>query len=99
VISLTVPGKPTRSKTYRELVRAEWMAAGRPSLDAGPFTLSARFYGAAANTKLDGLVKAMLDALDTFALIDDSQCVCLSGCHKLPVDADGARAVVELWSV
>jgi hypothetical protein len=44
-------------------------------------------------------VKAILDALNGLAFEDDRQCVCLSGCHKLPVDADGARAVVELWSM
>jgi Endodeoxyribonuclease RusA. len=46
---------------------------------------------------IDNLVKAILDALNKLAFDDDKQLMCLSGCHKLPVDADGARAVVELW--
>lgn len=88
---------PARSKTYRLLVQAEWMAAGRPSLGAEPFSASLRFYGARATADLDNLVKAILDALNTLAFVDDSQLVCLSGVHKLPADARGTRAEVDLW--
>jgi crossover junction endodeoxyribonuclease RusA len=88
---------PKRSKTYRETVQAEWMAAGRPALGDVPFAASMRFYGARVTADLDNLVKAILDALNELAFADDKQLTCLSGCHKLPVDADGARAVVELW--
>lgn len=114
-VSLTVRGRPTplqrsrtssgrhylpaRSRAYRELVQAEWMAAGRQSLGSAPFTMSARFYGANPRADLDNLCKGVLDALSTLAFDDDSQLVCLSGCHKLPADADGARAEVELWAV
>jgi len=58
-IKLIIPGKPVplqrsrtqrgkhylpaRSKTYRLLVQAEWMVAGRPSLGAAPFAASMRF--------------------------------------------------------
>jgi crossover junction endodeoxyribonuclease RusA len=88
---------PPRSKAYRELVQASWMAAGRPSLGAASFTCSARFYGANARADLDNLFKAVLDALNMLAFADDRQLVCLSGCHKLPVDADGPRAEIDLW--
>jgi len=90
---------PTRSRTYRELVQAEWMAAGRQSLDDAPFTASMRFYGANARADLDNLVKAVLDALNGLAFVDDKQLVCLSGCHKLPVDDNGPRAMLALWAV
>jgi crossover junction endodeoxyribonuclease RusA len=88
---------PKRSQAYRETVQAEWMAAGRPTLGSGPFVASMRFYGARGTADLDNLVKAILDALNELAFADDRQLVCLSGCHKLPADADGPRAVVELW--
>jgi Holliday junction resolvase RusA-like endonuclease len=88
---------PKRSRDYRSLVQVEWMAAGRPSLGSAPFTLSAHFYGARANADLDNLVKAILDALNGLAFGDDSQLACLSDCCKMPADADGARAEVELW--
>jgi crossover junction endodeoxyribonuclease RusA len=88
---------PKRSRAYRELVQAEWMAAGRQSLGDAPFTASMRFYGANPRADLDNLVKAILDALNGLAFADDKQLSCLSGCHKLPVDAAGARAVVDLW--
>jgi Holliday junction resolvase RusA-like endonuclease len=90
---------PGRSRVYRDLVQTTWMAAGRPSLGDAEFTLSARFYGARANADLDNLVKAILDALNELAFADDSQLVCLSGCHKLAVDAGGPRAVIDLWTV
>jgi Holliday junction resolvase RusA-like endonuclease len=112
-VRLTVPGRPVplqrsrtrsgkhylpkRSRVYRETVRAEWLAAGRPTLGRRPFVASLRFYGARATADLDNLVKAVLDALSELAFADDNQLVCLSGCHKLPADADGPRAVVELW--
>ncbi|MGA9315925.1 MAG: RusA family crossover junction endodeoxyribonuclease [Solirubrobacteraceae bacterium] len=89
---------PARSKTYRLLVQAEWMAAGRPSLGDAPFAMSARFYGARANADLDNLVKAILDALNGLAFADDRQLTCLSGCHKLPVDDRGPRAEIDLWA-
>lgn len=89
---------PARSRAYRELIQAEWLAAGRPSLDGAPFTLSARFYGARANADLDNLVKACLDSLGGLAFTDDRQLVCLSGCHKLAVNADGPRTELDLWS-
>jgi Holliday junction resolvase RusA-like endonuclease len=73
------------------------MAAGRPSLGSAAFSLSARFYGANPRADLDNLVKAILDALNGLAFADDSYLACLSGCHKLPVDAEGARAEVDLW--
>jgi crossover junction endodeoxyribonuclease RusA len=88
---------PKRSRLYRENVQAEWMAAGRPTLGSGPFVASLRFYGAQATADLDNLVKAILDALNTLAFADDKQLTCLSGCHRLAVDVNGPRAVVELW--
>jgi Holliday junction resolvase RusA-like endonuclease len=112
-VSLVIPGRPVplqrsrtrsgrhylpaRSRAYRELVQAEWMAAGRPSLGSRSFVMSARFYGANPRADLDNLTKSVLDALNGLAFVDDSQLVCLSGCHKLPVDAGGPRAAVELW--
>jgi Holliday junction resolvase RusA-like endonuclease len=89
---------PARSRAYRELVQAEWLAAGRPSLGAAPFSLAARFYGARANADLDNLLKAILDALNTLAYDDDSQCVCIAGAHRLPADEHGPRAEIDLWS-
>ncbi len=89
---------PARSKTYRLLVQAAWMQAGRPSLSDAPFTMSARFYGARANADLDNLVKAVLDGLNRLAFTDDRQLTCLSGCHKLPVDAAGPRAEIDIWT-
>lgn len=89
---------PARSKAYRALVQAEWMAAGRPSLDGMPFAASLRFVGARATADLDNLCKAVLDALNGLTYVDDSQLVCLSG-HKLPVDAGGPRCELELWAV
>jgi Holliday junction resolvase RusA-like endonuclease len=88
---------PKRSRVYRELVQAEWLAAGRPSLGAAPFAMSARFFGVNPRSDLDSLVGAVFDALSGLAFADDSQLVCLSGCHKLPADADGARTELELW--
>lgn len=88
---------PRRSAQYRDVVQHVWLAAGRPSLGSQPFSLSARFYGARANADLDNLVKAQLDALNGLAFADDSQLVCIAGAHKLPADAEGARAVAELW--
>jgi crossover junction endodeoxyribonuclease RusA len=88
---------PKSSRAYRETVQAEWIAAGRPSLGERPFATSMRFYGARVNADLDNLVKAILDALNGLAFVDDKQLVCLSGCHKLRADAAGARAEVEMW--
>ncbi len=90
---------PARSKAYRELVQASWMEAGRPTLSAEPFAASMRFVGASARADLDNLAKAILDALNTLAYVDDSQLVCLAGCHKLPLDERGARAEIDLWPV
>ena len=83
---------PRRSRVYRELVQASWMAAGRPYMGAVPFTLSARFYGARANADLDNLCKAILDALNCLAYDDDRQLVCIAGAQKRPVDERGPRA-------
>jgi Holliday junction resolvase RusA-like endonuclease len=80
---------PKRSRIYRETVQGVWLAAGRPSLGDVPFAASLRFYGANPRADLDNLAKAILDALSTLAYGDDAALVCLSGCHKLPVD--------ELW--
>ncbi len=88
---------PARSKAYRELVQDSWMEAGRPALGSVPFAASMRFYGANSQADLDNLAKAILDALNTLAYADDSQLVCLAGCHKLPIDDRGARAEVDLW--
>ncbi len=114
-VTLTIPGRPVplarsrtrsgrhylprRSRAYRELVQAEWMAAGRPSLGAAPFAASLRFYGAHGGADLDNLCKAIADSLNGLAFTDDRQLVCIAGAHKLPTDADGPRAVVELWAV
>jgi Holliday junction resolvase RusA-like endonuclease len=87
---------PQRSRDYRSLVQAEWLAAGRPTLGGSPFTLSARFYGARANADLDNLVKALLDALTRLAFTEDSQCMSIAGAHKLPADALGPRAQIHL---
>lgn len=113
-VRLTIPGRPVplqrsrtrsgrhylpkRSRVYRELVQGCWLEAGRPSLGSSPFAMSARFYGLRANGDLDNAVKGVLDALNGLAFDDDSQLVCLSGCHKLPAGADGARVVLDLWS-
>ncbi len=112
-VSLVVPGVPVplqrsrtssgrhylprRSAQYRDVVQKVWMAAGRPSLGAVPFTCSMRFYGANPRADLDNLCKSILDSLNGLAYDDDAQLVCLSGCHKLRVDDRGPRAVVELW--
>ena len=88
---------PARSKTYRLLVQATWMQAGRPTLDDAPFAASMRFHGARANADLDNLIKAILDALNALAFTDDSRLTCLAGCHKLAVDAEGPRAEIDLW--
>jgi Holliday junction resolvase RusA-like endonuclease len=91
---------PARSRAYRERVQAEWLAAGRPSLGAVPFACSLRFYGANPRADLDNLCKGVLDALGGgLAFDDDRQLVCIAGAHKLPADADGARTVLDLWSV
>lgn len=90
---------PPRSRVYRELVQAEWMAAGRPSLGALPFAASMRFYGAHGGSDLDNLVKAILDALNGLAFDDDRQAACFAGVHRLPADDRGARAEIELWAV
>ncbi len=87
---------PPRSRAYRQLVQTTWMASGRPCLGDAPFSMSARFYGN-PRADLDNLVKATLDALNQLAFTDDSQLVCLAGCHKLPADTQGARAELELW--
>jgi len=113
-IALVIPGRPVplqrsrtsrgrhylpkRSRIFRELVQAEWMAAGRPSLGAAPFACSIRSYGARATADLDNLVKAILDALNGLAFDDDCQLVCIAGAHKLAVDAGGARAEIDLWT-
>jgi Holliday junction resolvase RusA-like endonuclease len=58
---------PRRSRAYRELVQACWMAAGRPSIGDAAFALSACFYGANPAADLDNLVKAVCDALNGLA--------------------------------
>lgn len=88
---------PRRSRIYRELVQAEWLAAGRPSLGDEPFTLSARFYGLRANADLDNAVKGLLDALNGLAFSDDHNLVCVAGVQRLPVDELGPRVEVDLW--
>ncbi|MGC2374256.1 MAG: RusA family crossover junction endodeoxyribonuclease [Solirubrobacteraceae bacterium] len=88
---------PARSKTYRLVVQAMWMQAGRPSLGDAPFAVSMRFYGARANADLDNLIKAILDALNGLAYTDDRQLRCIAGAHTLPVDAEGPRAEIDLW--
>lgn len=88
---------PARSRAYRELLQASWLAAGRPCMGAAPFALSVRFYGARANADLDNLLKSVLDALSGLAYDDDRQLVCIAGAHKLPVDERGPRAEVDLW--
>jgi Holliday junction resolvase RusA-like endonuclease len=89
---------PARSRAYRELIQAEWLAAGRPTLDELPFALSVRFYGMRANADLDNGLKAVLDALGGLAFTDDRQLVCVAGAHKLPVDEHGPRAEIDLWA-
>ena len=88
---------PKRSRAYRELVQAEWMAAGRPSLGAAPFAAALRFYGAHGGSDLDNLCKAIADSLNGLAFTDDRQLVCIAGAHKLPADDRGARAEIDLW--
>lgn len=113
LIKLTVPGRPVplgrartagrrhylpaRSRRFREVVETTWLAAGRPSLGAATFALSARFYGAHPNADLDNLLKAILDALNGLAFVDDRQLVCLAGVHKFAADARGARTELDLW--
>lgn len=89
---------PKRSQDFRERVQSEWMLQGRPSLHDKDFSASMRFYGARKDADLDNLVKAILDALNTLAFVDDKQLVCLAGCHKLSTDKDGPRTEVELWA-
>jgi crossover junction endodeoxyribonuclease RusA len=88
---------PKRSRIFRETVQGCWLAAGRPSLGHAPFTLSVRFYGANPRADLDNLVKGILDALNGLAFDDDSQLVCIAGAHKLDVDEEGPRTIVDLW--
>ncbi len=113
-VQLTIPGEPVplerarvgkgrhylpaRSREYRERVQTAWMIAGRPCLGDAELACSARFYIAGRDGDLDNLVKAALDALSGLAFADDRQVVCLSGCHKFPVDAEGPRTVVDLWA-
>ncbi len=111
MIRLTIPGAPVplqrsrtsngrhylpkRSREFRSLVRAEWMAAGRSSVGDRPFTATMRFYGAHGAADVDNLAKAILDALNELAFTDDRQAVHLDA-RKLPADADGPRAEIEL---
>jgi crossover junction endodeoxyribonuclease RusA len=90
---------PKRSVVYRQTVQGCWLEAGRPSLGAAAFALSARFYGAHGGSDLDNLLKAILDALNGLAFEDDRQLVCIAGAHKLAVDGQGARAEIDLWRV
>jgi Holliday junction resolvase RusA-like endonuclease len=90
---------PPRSRAYRELVQAAWLEAGRPTVGAEPFTLSARFYGARANADLDNLVKAVLDALNGLAFADDAQLMSIMGAHKVKDHESLARTVVDLRSL
>jgi Holliday junction resolvase RusA-like endonuclease len=90
---------PPRSREFRALVQSSWLEAGRPRLGSAPFACSMRFYGARGNADLDNLTKATLDALNGLAFGDDCQAVCFAGIHKLPVDVEGARSVIELWAV
>lgn len=48
---------PAATRTYAQLVQGEWIAAGRPSLPAGPFQLSvwARFERPASHVGTRGL--------------------------------------------
>jgi hypothetical protein len=92
-VRLTIPGNAVGS--FDMAVQAAWAAAGRPWLGDAPFTASVCFYGAAADLPLDMLVEAVLVSLAGLAFADNSH-VRLSGCRKLPVDAAGPRAVVEL---
>jgi crossover junction endodeoxyribonuclease RusA len=87
---------PKRSREYRELVQAEWMVAGRPTLGDKPFSASMRFYGSNARADLDNMVKAVLDGLNGLAYDDDSQLACLSRVHKLALDERGPRCEIEL---
>ncbi|HSZ70216.1 MAG TPA: RusA family crossover junction endodeoxyribonuclease [Solirubrobacteraceae bacterium] len=112
-VRLVIPGKPIplerhrtgqgrtylppRSKAFRELVRAEWMIAGRPTLGAEPVAASMRFYGPNPRCDLDNLLKAILDALNSCAYVDDSQVCCFAGIHRLPADSAGPRSEVDLW--
>lgn len=89
---------PAASRQYRQVIEAEWMAAGRPSLGDRRFSLSARFYGANQQADIDNLVKAVLDALGGLAFTNDHNCVCIAGAHKLPADAGGARAEIDIWA-
>jgi Holliday junction resolvase RusA-like endonuclease len=89
---------PKRSRDYRSLVQAEWLAAGRQTLGDRPFTASLRFYGARPTADVSNLAKAVEDALNGLAYVDDRQVVRLDAV-KLPVDADGLRCEVELQEV
>lgn len=89
---------PARARAYRELIRAEWLAAGGRSLGAAPLSISARFYGAGAWASLGDLVEAAVHALDGLAFTDAAQLVCVAGAHKLPADGRGARTEVDLWA-
>jgi crossover junction endodeoxyribonuclease RusA len=86
---------PKRSRAFRSLVRAEWMAAGRATVGDRPFTATMRFYGAHGAADVDNLAKAILDALNDLAFTDDRQAVHLDA-RKLPLDDEGPRAEIEL---
>lgn len=114
-VSLTIPGKPVplqrsrtrsgrhylpkRSREYRELVQAEWMRAGRPTLGDANLLVSMRFYGARANADLDNLCKALADALQGLAFSNDRQITHYDHCSKLPAGDKGPRAEIDLWAM
>jgi crossover junction endodeoxyribonuclease RusA len=111
MIAITVPGRPvplgrhrhgshgnylpSRSRIYRETIQAEWMLAGRPTLTDQPFAATMRFVGLRANADIDNAAKAILDALNNLAYLDDRQCTALH-VEKRPTDKDGPRAEIQL---
>jgi len=89
---------PAATTEYRERVRQTWMIAGRPSLGALPFAVSAQFYRAGRRVAdLDNLLKSVLDALNGLAWADDAQAVCFAGIHRLEADEQGPRTVLTAW--
>ena len=89
---------PARNAEYRSRIQAAWMMSGRPSIGDRRFALSASFYRSSPRAvDLDNLVKALLDALNGLAWVDDARLVCLSGVHKLSCAKGDDLTRLSVW--
>lgn len=88
---------PRTRDAEREVLRA-WMRAGishRPHKEDRYKVTLAFHRGTKRACDIDNLAKTVLDALNGFAWLDDSQVAYLS-IGKLPADADGPRTTVRI---